>query len=108
MDTLSVRHAYRRYAKVYDLAFGGLLAFGRRQVLSRVNRRGGLRILEVGVGTGLSPPDHRADNRVIGIAISPEMLAVARRRVRDRKLRNEEAQPIGRGVGWERGGKYWE
>lgn len=91
MDIASVRAAYRRYAKIYDLAFGGVFAFGRRRALSLANRRGGQRVLEVGVGTGLSLSGHRADNRVVGIDISPEMLAIARRRVDRQHLRHVEA-----------------
>lgn len=90
MDTLSVRAAYRRYAKIYDVVFGGVFAFGRRAAIERMNRRGGLRILEVGVGTGLSLPFHRSDNRVVGIDLSREMLDVARRRVDRMGLTNVE------------------
>jgi phosphatidylethanolamine/phosphatidyl-N-methylethanolamine N-methyltransferase len=41
----------------------------------------GQRILEVGVGTGLSLPFFRPDSEVTGIDVSAEMLAKARRRV---------------------------
>lgn len=91
MDIASVRAAYRRYAKVYDLVFGGVFAFGRRRALSLVNRRRGQRVLEVGVGTGLSLSGHRSDNRIVGIDISPEMLAIARRRVERQHLSHIEA-----------------
>lgn len=91
MDTLSVRHAYRRYAKIYDLMFGGVFAFGRRKALARINSRGGQRVLEVGVGTGLSLPAYRPDNRVVGIDLSTEMLEIARRRTRELGLGNVEA-----------------
>src|SRR5512135_334501 len=91
MDIASVRAAYRRYAKIYDLVFGGVFAFGRSRALSLANRRGGQRVLEVGVGTGLSLSGHRTDNRVVGIDISPEMLAIARRRVERQRLSHVEA-----------------
>lgn len=88
MDIAAVRGAYRRYAKVYDLVFGGVFALGRRRVIQEVNRRGGLKVLEVGVGTGLSLPSYRRDNRIVGIDVSPEMLAIAERRVAKRGLEN--------------------
>lgn len=88
MDTNSVRKAYRRYAKVYDAVFGGVFAFGRRAAIERMNATGGKRILEVGVGTGLSLPFHRSDNRVVGIDLSAEMLGVARQRVERHGLSN--------------------
>lgn len=90
MDIAAVRGAYRRYAKVYDIVFGGVFALGRRRVIQEVNRRGGLKVLEVGVGTGLSLPSYRRDNRIVGIDVSPEMLAIAERRVAKRGLENVE------------------
>ena len=91
MDIASIRSAYRRYAKVYDGTFGAVFASGRSRVLSQINRKGGQRVLEVGVGTGLSLPDYRPDNRVTGIDISPDMLAIAQGRVERGKLANVEA-----------------
>jgi len=48
------------------------------------------RVLEVGVGTGLSLPLYRPDHAVVGIDISPDMLQRAERRVGELKLRNVE------------------
>lgn len=90
MDIAAVRSAYKRYAKVYDVVFGGVFALGRHRVLKEINRRGGLRILEVGVGTGLSLPDYRSDNTIVGIDVSPDMLDIAKRRVARRGLANVE------------------
>jgi phosphatidylethanolamine/phosphatidyl-N-methylethanolamine N-methyltransferase len=87
----TVRAAYRRYAGVYDLVFGKSFEAGRQQTLDRINSRKGLRILEVGVGTGLSLPDYHPDNRIVGIDASAEMLKIARERVDKRQLRNIEA-----------------
>lgn len=81
MDAESIRAAYRRYARIYDRVFGVLLGAGRNATVAWLNRRGGLRILEVGVGTGLSLSDYRRDNRVVGIDLSTDMLRVAKERV---------------------------
>ncbi len=91
MDIPSIRAAYRRYARIYDATFGAVFASGRSRLLSQINRRGGQRVLEVGVGTGLSLPDYRRDNTVVGIDLSPDMLAIARRRVERAGLTNIEA-----------------
>lgn len=91
MDIAAVKSAYRRYAKVYDLMFGAVFALGRRAALEKINASGGRRVLEVGVGTGLSLPKHRRDNRIVGIDASQEMLDVARRRVEEQKLGHVEA-----------------
>ena len=71
---------YRWVAPSYDLVFGPVFRPGRKAAVRIANHRPGQRILEVGVGTGLSLPYFRADSRVIGIDISAEMLEKARRR----------------------------
>ncbi|HEX9626697.1 MAG TPA: methyltransferase domain-containing protein [Acidiferrobacterales bacterium] len=80
MDLEAIRKTYRRYAPRYDLYFGPMFQPGRRAVVQRMHCRPGDRILEVGVGTGLSLPLYPPGVRVVGIDISPEMLASARRR----------------------------
>jgi phosphatidylethanolamine/phosphatidyl-N-methylethanolamine N-methyltransferase len=77
----AVRIAYRRYAPVYDVLFGAVFDAGRRQTCRIVNGFRPARVLEVGVGTGLSLPLYGADTQVVGIDVSPEMLERARRRV---------------------------
>ncbi len=52
--------------------------------------RPGERVLEVGVGTGMSLPLYPADARITGVDLSAEMLAKARERVRERGLQNVE------------------
>jgi phosphatidylethanolamine/phosphatidyl-N-methylethanolamine N-methyltransferase len=90
MDAVSIRAAYRRYAGFYDRVFGTLLASGRHAAVAWLNRRGGLRILEVGVGTGLSLSDYRKDNSVVGIDLSTDMLKVAQERVARENLTHVE------------------
>lgn len=80
MDIEVIEKAYRRYAQGYDLYFGAVLQPGRRAVIRKMNCRPNERILEVGVGTGLSLPLYPRDTQVTGIDVSPEMLARARQR----------------------------
>ena len=87
----TVRAAYRRYAGVYDLVFGKSFEAGRQQTLDSINRRRGLRVLEVGVGTGLSLPDYHPDNTIVGIDASEEMLKLAHERVAKKGLKNIES-----------------
>lgn len=91
MDMVSVLAAYRRHAPYYDAVFGLLLGPGRQRTVRLVNKLQGPRVLEVGVGTGLSLPHYRSDLRVTGIDISPEMLRIARRRVAERGVGNIDA-----------------
>ena len=71
---------YARWAPVYDLVFGSVFENARRMAVEASERVGG-RILEVGVGTGISLPYYSANCRVVGIDIAEPMLQVARRRV---------------------------
>lgn len=85
MDADSVRHAYRRWAPVYDFTFGLIAEAGRKHAVKIINRRKG-RVLEVGVGTGLSLPCYGSHLTITGIDLSPEMLAKAQDKVERKKL----------------------
>ena len=87
----TVKTAYRRYAGFYDALFGPVLQPGRRAVLEALKLKPGDRVLEVGVGTGLSLPMYPSSVQVTGIDVSSEMLAKARTRVERRSLANVEA-----------------
>lgn len=82
LDGEAVRAAYRRWSAIYDTVFGAIWAQARRRAAAAVNALPGTRVLEVGVGTGLALPCYHADKRVVGIDLSPEMLARARERAR--------------------------
>jgi phosphatidylethanolamine/phosphatidyl-N-methylethanolamine N-methyltransferase len=79
MDLASIRSTYRFYAPFYDLFFGSVVDHGRRVAVERLPAVPGSRILEIGVGTGLSLPHYSPEVRVTGIDVSPDMLAKARR-----------------------------
>ncbi len=87
MDTDQVAEAYGRWAPVYDIVFGPVFRRGRRAAVDAAERIGG-RILEVGVGTGLSLTDYASKNRITGIDISEPMLEKARQRVERLGLNN--------------------
>jgi phosphatidylethanolamine/phosphatidyl-N-methylethanolamine N-methyltransferase len=80
LDRATIAKAYARWAPVYDFVFGAVFERGRNAAISAAERIGG-RILEVGVGTGLSLPDYARANRVIGVDISEPMLRKAKARV---------------------------
>jgi phosphatidylethanolamine/phosphatidyl-N-methylethanolamine N-methyltransferase len=87
MDASAVRHAYRRWAPVYDFTFGLVATAGRKHAVRIINEREGT-VLEVGVGTGLSLPRYGSHHTITGIDLSPEMLAKAREKVAQTKLKN--------------------
>jgi phosphatidylethanolamine/phosphatidyl-N-methylethanolamine N-methyltransferase len=89
LDLVTLRKAYARWAPVYDLVFGAVFDRGRRAAIAAAEQVGG-RILEVGVGTGISLPGYSSQNRIIGIDLSEAMLRKAQRRVADLSLTNVE------------------
>src|SRR5688572_9524283 len=87
IDEAAVRSAYRRWAPVYDHTFGRFTTEGRRHAVEIINQRQG-KVLEVGVGTGLSLPDYGRHLEIQGIDLSPEMLDKAREKVAEEGLSN--------------------
>ena len=87
IDEDAVRSAYRRWAPVYDHTFGRVAAEGRKHSVEIINQSKG-RVLEVGVGTGLSLPTYGRHLEIVGIDLSPEMLEKARERVAAEGLDN--------------------
>lgn len=77
------RRFYNLYARLYDQVFGPALHDGRIRSIEILHPLPGERILEVGVGTGLTLPLYGAGVRVEGIDTAEKMLRIARRR-RDR------------------------
>jgi phosphatidylethanolamine/phosphatidyl-N-methylethanolamine N-methyltransferase len=88
-----VERAYDRWAPIYDLVFGGVFGKGRHAAIVATNSIGG-RVLEVGVGTGISLPQYAANTRVFGTDISEAMLAKARQRVTEQRLNNVEGLAV--------------
>jgi phosphatidylethanolamine/phosphatidyl-N-methylethanolamine N-methyltransferase len=91
LDADDVRAAYKRWAGIYDVAFGGVSAIARRRAVELANRMPGSRVLEVGVGTGLALPRYLPSKRITGIDLSAEMLAQAEKRVAEQTIANVEA-----------------
>jgi phosphatidylethanolamine/phosphatidyl-N-methylethanolamine N-methyltransferase len=83
----AVARTYARWAPVYDLVFGPIFERGRKATIAAAERVGG-RILEVGVGTGLSLPEYAWNTSVVGIDLSAPMLRKAKARAAERRLAN--------------------
>jgi phosphatidylethanolamine/phosphatidyl-N-methylethanolamine N-methyltransferase len=93
MDNETIEKAYARWAPVYDLVFGAVFERGRHAAIAAAERVGG-RVLEVGVGTGISLPDYGRTTRLYGVDISEPMLRKARERVTELKLTNVEGLSV--------------
>jgi phosphatidylethanolamine/phosphatidyl-N-methylethanolamine N-methyltransferase len=76
----TVETAYARWAPIYDAFCGPFFLTGRRAAASAA-RNAGKKILEIGVGTGLSFDDYGPENEVTGIDISEPMIVKALKRM---------------------------
>lgn len=89
IDHRSVERAYARWAPIYDAVFGKVFAPGRAAAIVAAEEACGVkggRILEVGVGTGISLPDYARHNRIVGVDLCEPMLRQAVERVAEHKL----------------------
>jgi phosphatidylethanolamine/phosphatidyl-N-methylethanolamine N-methyltransferase len=96
LSNTSVAKAYAqwaRFAPVYDLVFGPALSQGRKDSIAVAERVGG-RILEVGVGTGISLTQYSGKHPVVGVDYSEPMLRKAHERVIEKKLKHVEALAV--------------
>ena len=93
LDKDTVAKAYARWAPIYDLMFGPVFERGRHAAVAAAERIGG-RILEVGVGTGISLPCYSRTNRIFGVDISDAMLRKARDRVSELGLDHVEGLAV--------------
>lgn len=92
-----VEKAYARWAPIYDFVFGKVFERGRSaSIEAAVKACGtqGARLLEVGVGTGLSLPDYAPHIRIVGVDLSEPMLRKAQEKVIEQKLVNVEALAV--------------
>lgn len=88
LDILSIQKAYKRYAKVYNFYFGWVFHPGRQTAVELADTFPGAKILEVGVGTGLSLPLYPPHVHVTGVDISKDMLDIARKLVKESDLKH--------------------
>ena len=97
IDRRGIERAYALWAPFYDLVFGAVFGQGRRAAIAVAEEACGFssgRILEVGVGTGISLPEYAPKNRLVGIDLSAPMLRKAHARVRERHLCNIDALAV--------------
>jgi len=93
IDKKSVERAYAFWAPFYDFVFGAVFNRGRLAAIAAAESAcgsAGGRILEVGVGTGISLPDYARINTIVGVDLSEPMLRKAHERVAELGLTNVE------------------
>jgi phosphatidylethanolamine/phosphatidyl-N-methylethanolamine N-methyltransferase len=72
---------YYEFSHLYERIFTGVLGPRICSTIRTLGLPAGSRVLEVGVGTGLSLPAYAPDVQVLGIDLAPEMLAQAQQKV---------------------------
>jgi phosphatidylethanolamine/phosphatidyl-N-methylethanolamine N-methyltransferase len=93
LDQDTISKAYARWAPIYDLVFGAVFERGRKASIAAAERIGG-RILDVGIGTGISLTDYSPRNRIVGVDYCEPMLRKAHERVAEHKLTHVEALAV--------------
>jgi ubiquinone/menaquinone biosynthesis C-methylase UbiE len=78
-DKQLMEKAYARWAPIYDALCGPIFLNGRRAAANAAREVGG-KVLEIGVGTGLSFDDYDETTEITGIDLSEPMIAKARER----------------------------
>ncbi len=97
IDKAGVAKAYARWAPIYDFVFGKVFESGRGAAIVAAEQAcgaGGGRILEVGVGTGISLPDYGRHNTIVGVDLSEPMLRKAHERVAAHGLHHVEVLSV--------------
>ncbi len=96
MSALSVQKIYDSYASIYNFLFGRIFKAGREHCVELVNQyaTNNAKIIEVGVGTGLSLPLYRSDLQIVGVDISEKMLAKAKDKITSHHLQGITLQAM--------------
>lgn len=86
MNSEKIKKIYSAWSRCYDHVFKWFFAPRQRHVIETMEIEPGQRVLDVGVGTGLSLPVYPADCQVVGIDLSREMLTKAQEKVEEQGL----------------------
>jgi phosphatidylethanolamine/phosphatidyl-N-methylethanolamine N-methyltransferase len=97
MDIAYVEKTYSRWSNIYDLFWGKILSPGQKISIEVMDIQPGDKILEVGVGTGLSLPLYPDCCHVTGIDLSAEMLKKAQKKVEKYDLRHVSLEKMDAG-----------
>lgn len=88
MHSEDIKRIYSNYSNFYDLIFKQFFLPRQKYVINQMGIRPNDKILDVGVGTGLSLPIYPKFCKVTGIDLSEKMLNKAHKKVRKYDLRN--------------------
>ena len=82
MTETETSQCYDIWSRIYDRTFGALVHTRQRRALEQLRPASGQRILDIGVGTGMTLRHYPRDIRVVGLDLSAGMLAKAVHKIR--------------------------
>jgi len=88
MEEHSTRKIYNIQAYFYDELAGGLIRRRQRNAIGRMEIKPGDRVLDIGIGTGMSLETYPRHCNVVGIDIAEGMLKKAQNRIVEGKMDN--------------------
>jgi phosphatidylethanolamine/phosphatidyl-N-methylethanolamine N-methyltransferase len=94
MDTEKVTKVYSAYSGFYDLLFGKIFHNSRAAAIELLGLTPGDRVLEVGVGTGLSLPLYPQNCSIVGIDLTGPMLEQGTKKIRRLGLDHVQLQQM--------------
>ena len=98
MDLEKIERVYSNYAGVYDQIFGRIFHESRESAVRRLGVKPDERVLEVGIGTGISLPLYPPHCSVVGIDLSSGMLEKAQQRLETHNLKHVELHRMDAGA----------
>jgi len=89
LDQNSIIKSYKRVSSFYDYTFGKVFKPGQRALIEKMSCDDSDIVLEIGIGTGASFQFYPDKTNVIGIDISPDMLDLAKEKIKNNKIENK-------------------
>ena len=94
MNSESTKKIYAAYSKVYDSLFKRFFFPRIKHALLAMNIKPGDRVLDLGIGTGLSLPIYPRDCTVTGVDLSSKMLTQARQKIEKHGMHHIEVMEM--------------
>lgn len=86
LNEAKISRHYDLWSKIYDHTFGRLLVARQRRAIAELHLQPGDRVLDLGIGTGMTLQHYPRDIEVVGLDLSAGMLQQARQKIRERSL----------------------